>query len=260
MSSAIRFDLSGYFSIVERAKAKGFHAMPFADAMTTEEERVLILRHDVDFSLQYAYELSLAETRRGIRSTYFILLYNDYYDPLTSKGESTMREMVQNGHEIGLHWDSSLYPKEAAELQRHFTQDIESLGSALGTRIQSASQHIPTDTPGLDVEKYVRYETYSEEVRSRFSYVSDSSMQWREYTPIDLIETETRIQFLAHPIWWIADGDSAVEKMRTLYRENPKLRETTEEFIEYMNEVLADRKEYDRRFDQAMKDRKSSSP
>ena len=50
--------------------------------------------------------------------------------------------------------------------------------------------HVPTDTRAIKVDHLVKVEAYSDEVMHKFAYVSDSSMEWREHTPIDLIKLD----------------------------------------------------------------------
>lgn len=47
--------------------------------------RGLILRHDIDESIDFAYELYLAEKANGIKSTFYVLLTSDLYNPFSLK-------------------------------------------------------------------------------------------------------------------------------------------------------------------------------
>ena len=48
----------------------------------------------------------------------------------------------------------------------------------------------------------------------RYRYVSDSSMLWRETTPLELIQSGIDVYFLSHPIWWMSPGKSQNEKLQ----------------------------------------------
>ncbi len=50
------------------------------DKLYSSGKRYLILRHDVDFSVDRALELAKIENNYGISSTYFFLLHSDFYN------------------------------------------------------------------------------------------------------------------------------------------------------------------------------------
>jgi hypothetical protein len=243
------FSPAGYGAILERARAAGYRMLCMCEAVASARARVLLLRHDVDFSLEYAVAMADLEAQLGVRSTYFVLLYNDYYNPMSPDGRSMLRKLMELGHEVGLHWDSSVYAFEPGSMRDHFRRDLATLGELVGRPIASASQHIPADSPLLDVSTLVPNEAYSEAIRRRFAYVSDSAMKWRDTTPYDLIERSVEIQFLAHPLWWFAAGTTREEKLRNIPEDcRGRVSTRCEDFIRYMNGVLADRARYDERF------------
>lgn len=246
---SIDFSPEGYRDLLRSAVTAGYSPLPMREAVQASERPVVILRHDVDFSLQHALGMAAAEKECGLRSTYFLLLYNDYYNPLAPGGRRLVEQIAALGHEVGLHWDSSVYPQESGALRDHFARDLATLADIVGQPVVSASQHIPTDSPLLDVRALVPNEAYSESIRARFTYVSDSSMTWRGVTPLDLVARGEEIQFLAHPIWWFAAGRTREEKLRTIPRDcQERVSAQCEGFIEYMNRVLAERDRYDARF------------
>ena len=210
---------------------------------------VMILRHDVDVSLDLALKMAEVENNLGVRSTYFILLYNEFYNPLSPNERKRVRDLTDMGHEIGLHWDSSLYPSDEASLDASFRRDLDILGDVAGHEILSASQHVPIDNPYLDVTKLIKYEAYSKPVTDRYTYVSDSSMTWRQNTPLDLVNQKVDVQFLAHPVWWASPGETLEDKLSSL---GPELTNRSEnilqEYIDYTLECLAKREELDRNF------------
>lgn len=220
-------------------------------------DNVILLRHDVDLSLEYACDMAKAEYETGVRSTYFILPFNDYYNPLSPAGRRQVRTLVDLGHEIGLHWDSSLYPNDPDELERSFRRDLALLEDLVDGPIVSASQHVPIDSPFIDVEKFIQYEAYSDEISSRFAYVSDSSLQWRQHTPLDLIGRGIDFQFLAHPVWWFAPGNTMREKIESLAPlASERMRRLGESLIAYIEKCLADRSAMDARY-QSLREQKA---
>ena len=74
-----------------------------------KSKKFLILRHDVDFSLDYALKLAKKEAKNEIKSTYFILLHGEYYNPFDKKNTKIIKEISNLGHEIGLHYDTDFF-------------------------------------------------------------------------------------------------------------------------------------------------------
>ena len=147
----------------------------------------MIVRHDVDLSLEIALRMAEAEADVGVRSTYFVLLNCDYYNALSGTGRTYLRAIVGAGHDIGLHWDSSMYPTDHERALQVFRREVETLADAAEVSVTCASQHVPTDSPIIDINAAIEVEAYADAIRHRFAYVSDSSMAWRQHTPLDLI-------------------------------------------------------------------------
>ena len=74
--------------------------------------RCVILRHDVDFSLERAVRLAELEAEMGVGATYFALLRTDFYNPASQRGAAALRRIQSLGHEIGLHFDEKAYGPE----------------------------------------------------------------------------------------------------------------------------------------------------
>jgi hypothetical protein len=242
------FSQSGYRALVKVALSAGYLCVPFAKAMATPS-KAMILRHDVDFSIQAALRMAVCEHELGVSSTYFIMVANDYYNPFAQANRQRLKQIVDMGHEVGLHWDSSIYPADCDRLGQHFRHEVQALSDVTGQQVISASQHIPTDSPLFDVEAHITHEAYSQKWRERFAYVSDSSMAWRAKTPWDLIEEGVDIHFLSHPIWWFTDGDGRDVKLRNAIKSSTDHTIShSETFITYMNKILADRAAVDAAF------------
>ena len=85
--------------------------------------KVLILRHDIDFSPAMAMDMAATEHDLGLRSTYFVglhLQYNPHYHPHAR----AIRAIAGMGHEIGFHFDGAVYDGltingAETELRRH---------------------------------------------------------------------------------------------------------------------------------------------
>lgn len=57
--------------------------------------KYVILRHDIDYSLDSALALARVEQKLGVSSTYFVLLTSDFYNP-ASKGSLEKLRAIQS--------------------------------------------------------------------------------------------------------------------------------------------------------------------
>ena len=210
------FSKAGYGSLIGMARESGYRFVPLRETFSKGPGPTMIVRHDLDVSLDQGIAMARLERSLRMRSTYCVLLDNDLYDPFSPAGQGLVRGIAALGHEIGLHWDSTRYPGGPEAAARHFRRDLERLGEIFGEEIDSASRHNPIDTPALDIAGLVRYEAYSEAIGKRYAYVSDSAMAWRSVTPWELIARGVDFQFLAHPVWWMATGESRDEKLKAV--------------------------------------------
>lgn len=242
------FDEESYAAFLRRAAGAGYSVGPVCEGLEAPP-RHLILRHDVDYSLDRALALAEIEHEAGVRSTYFVMLASAYYNALSKRSRALMRRIVVLGHEIGLHWDSSTYPEDEAGAAAHFRRELELLGDAAGVKIRSASQHIPTDNPAFDLEAHIEFEAYSKRFMSRYRYVSDSCMLWRGESVLELLDSGGDLYFLAHPLWWTARGRLQNAKLQSTVAElQQRLSEEMADYMDYLQVLIAGRDELDRKF------------
>lgn len=249
MRDNIHFNLDGFKLILDSAKENGYRVGPMKDYQKLSEGKSILLRHDVDVSLDTALELAQLEAKEGVTSTYYILLYNQFYNPLSQEGRELVQKIAALGHEIGLHWDSTFYPSDnPSELERLFKRDLEVLGEIAGQKVVSAAQHTPTVTQQIHIQRFIEIEAYAKDVMSKFRYVSDSNMQWRVDTPISLMSRGENFQFLSHPVLWARGDGGLVTKLENLCAlEKIQTQKRYEGHIRMLFESLANREELDKR-------------
>lgn len=227
--------------------------MDYIDAK--EAERFIILRHDIEFSIERAYKMSLLETQEGIRSTYFVQLTNQAYNTLSARNRELLKHMLQNGHHIGLHFHMNgvFEPHKICDGIR---KETEVLSDLLNTRVDRFSIHRPTEESRyyeLEVEGLINaygkefFTHFDPEVQSQninVKYIADSKHRWNYGMPDEATIRETpKIQLLIHPYSWSEVGGSAAETFSTIAKEKElELLETfdgeTKIFSEIKNDVI----------------------
>jgi GNAT superfamily N-acetyltransferase len=199
------FGLPSYEAVLDRFVANGYvpRVIPDLDA-PGEPPRVLYLRHDLDLLVTSALPMAVAEAERGLHATYYVLLTGPY-NAFAPEHRRTLRELVDLGHEIGLHYDLRVEgsdPPTRAELDRW----VVALEGLVGAPVRTVSTHNPSlggddpfrALPGL------RHPHDPRDTRP-LVYVSDSRRRWRDDRLLECFGNSppARVMFLTHPELWL---------------------------------------------------------
>ena len=107
------FSYTGYVRLLLLLRQ---HAYETVDYHNYEDHpRCVILRHDIDTDLAQAVRFAELEADAGVRSTYFVLLRTNFYNPASSGSLEQLHRIQALGHEIGLHFDEKAYPDGTPE-------------------------------------------------------------------------------------------------------------------------------------------------
>jgi hypothetical protein len=181
----------------------------------------VILRHDVDLSLEKALRFAELEFNKGVQSTYFILLSTSFYNLFHRKSNDIIKKIRSMGHEIGLHFDEVNYPiGNIDELRHHVRKEVSIMSQGLGMEIKTVSMHRPSKWV---LEADIKFEnvinSYGREFFNDFKYLSDSRMHWREdaYKVIKSNAYE-RLHILTHPFWYGDEEATIEEKLKGFIR------------------------------------------
>ena len=215
------FSLRGYHELLSAFKEAGYSFCGFSDIHTrlAEGKPFVLLRHDIDISLRAALEIARVEYEQGAQATYFVLLRSPFYNVLSRPNVEMMLEIQQYGHQIAAHIDLVPYDND-------FTQALTEVAflsrcyPSLNTTL--VSLHSPYDLAQMPLEFEQLKNVYGAVVRGETAYISDSTGRWRYGYPLESEAFKMRkpIQLLTHPIWWVQEGETPVQKLeRWLYSE-----------------------------------------
>ncbi len=197
------FTTAGYRDLLRSFLLRGYRGRSYDDA--DPAARHLILRHDLDMSLQAALPIAAIEQALGLRAHYFVLLRTEMYNPFAAAARAALDEIRAAGHEIGLHLDASLYPDDPAALENAATWECRALEDATGAPVRFISFHRPSPVLlGYDRTLAGRRHAYEPRFFNEMGYCSDSRGAWHHGHPLDrgAVEAGRALQLLTHPIWW----------------------------------------------------------
>jgi hypothetical protein len=203
-----RFDYRTLWRFLERLQ-QTHRLVRFADVQAVPEDApIVILRHDVDYSIDAALALATEEAARGVGATYFLLLNGFYYNLFDPRYASAPSQLVALGHEVGLHYDVNFLRRfPLAEWPRLMRLQADVLHALSGRPVASIAMH----QPGLYGEDPLRghpeldfINAYDDKYFREMTYVSDSCRAWRDAAWTLLTEgpIPPRMQLVLHPLNW----------------------------------------------------------
>ena len=184
------FDLEHYRELLAAATAGGYR---FAFFDRPPETGTVILRHDVDLSLDAALRMAELEADAGAAATYFLMTRSEFYNLDSPSGEEAIARLRELGHRVGLHavWPhvdrDDRFDAVLAWLNPdpdYMREPVEGLVNVM-------------EAPWADV------------------YRSDSNQHWRQGCPHEELAAGAfeRLQLLTHPEIWAYPGSTMRETM-----------------------------------------------
>ena len=209
------FTLGGYEALVGDLLARGFQARGYADAVPTQPH--LILRHDLDMSLDAAQPIAEVESGLNVKSYFFVLIRTEMYNVFSARSVRAIRHLQGLGHEIGLHLDASFYGDAVASLEAGAGVECNVLEQVTGKPVRFISFHRPAESLLGHAELLAgRRHAYEPRFFSEMGYCSDSRGDWYHGHPLShaAVREHRALQLLTHPIWWVStESSGAVAKI-----------------------------------------------
>lgn len=198
------FTIDSYCGLLATAKRSyefaSYSAIPWG-------KRFVLWRHDCDYSLNRARALACVEAEAGVRATYFLNPHCEFYNLFEKSQHRLVREIIQMGHEIGLHFDAAFHDiSDEAALGQLVDAEAALLEGLYGVRPSVFSFHNPVAAHmSCEAETYGGLvNCYSRRFKTEVPYCSDSNGFWRFRRLQDVLAdaTDTCLQVLTHPDWW----------------------------------------------------------
>ena len=191
-------------------------------------KKFCVLRHDIEFSIDRAYELAKIENELGVTSTYTVQVRNNTYNALSEKNIELVKKIKDLGHHIGLHQNPPLMDLE--DLGKYIMTDINILQHYYGFEIDRFAFHRPKKEY---LKSYVLLENkincydklffhYFDEKPNKLNvlYLSDSNHKWKFGYPLDYDFSKIdKLQLLTHPYSWTEKGGDNYGNFLSLIRE-----------------------------------------
>ena len=189
------FTLDHYGELLEAARTGGYR---FATFEGTPGRGDLLLRHDVDLSLDAALRMAELEADAGATATYFLMTESVFYNLASTEGVDAIARLRELGHRIGLH---AVHPNAAPD--DRFDPVV--------------AWHNP-DPEYMSVPIRGAVNVMQEGWFDPPTYRSDSNQRWRFGCPHEELRAGAFpwLQLLTHPELWVYAGSTMGQTMRAM--------------------------------------------
>ena len=189
------FTLDHYGELLAAARAGGYRFATF-DAPPGRGD--LILRHDVDLSLDAALRMAELEAEAAATATYFLMTESVFYNLASPEGASAVARLRELGHRVGLH---AVYPNAALDGRFDPVVAWHNPDPAFMTAPVPGAVNVMEDG-WFDPP----------------TYRSDSNQRWRFGCPHEELRAGAFpwLQLLTHPEIWVYPGSTMGQTMRAM--------------------------------------------
>lgn len=189
------FSLGHYRELLRAAKAGGYS---YAGFDRPPQPGDLILRHDVDLSLDGALAIAEAEAGEGAWSTFFLMTRSVFYNLSSASGAQAIERLRALGHRVAHHavWPDVDLDERFDPFFAWHNPDPEYMQAPIPGAVNVMA------APFFDPEHYR----------------SDSNQHWRHGCPHGELERGEFewLQLLTHPEIWAFDGVTMRESMDSM--------------------------------------------
>lgn len=228
----MKFSYLEYNDIITILTAK----LPLYDYkdVTSAINEFLVVRHDVEFSVQRALDMAIFEHEKlDIHTSYFFQLRNNSYNILSNKNLKIVNKIIKMGHFVGLHVYTDTLPikRGYSAIVRQIQCDIGTLERYLDIHVDRFSLHRPTNKLlKLNIQVPNKINVYGLKYFHHFSdagtdnlqikYLSDSNHKWKYGYPLEIeYNTWNKVQLLIHPFSWTDQGADNLTNFSNLIEE-----------------------------------------
>ncbi|MBQ7557369.1 MAG: hypothetical protein IJT00_04830 [Lachnospiraceae bacterium] len=222
------FSYDDYRKMLEAIKETGL-ACSYREALTRDSW--IIMRHDVEFSVERAWELSKVERSMDFTSYFFFQWTNNSYNILSRRNMDMVKDMHERGERIGLHFALNGLT-DIETIRKQIIKEAGILSEMFGFKVDAFSIHRPSPDvlkANLHFDSLINayqddFFTFTENAKPDsvlpVKYLSDANHIWRYgYPDRETLNSHKKIQILIHPFSWTRKGYDNYDNYRSLVRE-----------------------------------------
>lgn len=166
---------------------------------SSKKKKGLILRFDVDISINNALEIAKYLKKKDLYGNFFFQPNNEIYNIFNKKNRYIINQINSMGHLTGLHIDSNFF----SDKEKNIIKILEFFKLNNYKLSKVVSFHRPAKKVLFKKYKNI-INTYDKIYFGKNVYISDSAKNkfFSKNLKKILLSNEDKIQILMHPIWW----------------------------------------------------------
>ena len=205
------YSFRDYTAALRAFRGAGYAVTGFAEFLADPQPKHLILRHDLDNSLEQALRIARLDADSDCRSTFFVRVHARGYNLLSLPSLKAILEIESMGHAVELHLEGGFSDVFGGDNDSWADRQRTVFEAAVARELHGFSLHEPARMGNLDfadrlLERWgnpVFYHAYeSRFMMPTMKYLSDSSGHWREGHFALWVDQVPQLQVLTHPFWW----------------------------------------------------------
>ena len=210
----MNFNKQNYKLILQTAINQGFE---FVDFSTVNLEKYsgkqIILRHDIDYSLELAHEMAEIDAIYKIKSTFAVLISSPLYNPFTYANIKIINGIHSLGHNIVLH-----YYRTSGQVKKDMVQDINRAFQFMKVYLPYIQPVFIFHNPSLfnsvsEIKVPKLINAYSNRFTKDMFYISDSVLRNTPEILLGALVKQRLIHLLLHPLIWMSEQDNMTSMM-----------------------------------------------
>lgn len=212
----MEFSYKRYKEIISSI-TKYLPVVQFEDVLNLNLQKYCVIRHDVEYSIERAYNLAVVENELGISSTYVFQVCNNNYNPFSNKNHNLIHKIHALGHNIGCHVHLGNFDSRES-IETYIVKQCQILSLALNYPVNKFSIHRPLKRYIENTIQIPGYLNMSEEAFFTYTdnfnvydlpvlYLADSNHAWKYGNPMDIdFSRINKMQLNCHPFSWTEKG------------------------------------------------------
>ena len=196
-----QFNKKNYFKFLNSFKRLGYN---FVNFKNIKQKKNIILRHDIDFSLDLAKKIAIWDKNLNINSYFFFQYDSPFYNLLTAKNIETLKFIKKLNHTMGFH----ISIKKKSEIKKELSLFLKLLAvhNIKFDRIFSIHK-VGSKKQKFNISTFKNF--YKN--KSLKIYYADSGGVFRFGNPLkdkEIILNKSTFQLNLHPVWWVSDKNT----------------------------------------------------
>lgn len=198
------------------------------------QDNVILLRHDIDYTLSWCREIALANAELGVGGNFFMQVRSPLYNLSSFEGRDTLNLLDDCGQNICLHVALPNKHVNKFEVIELISKDMDHLLSLSASAQKVFAWHNPSvwsaSQPNYIDDVFEGFiNAYGGFASKDIEYVSDSNLRYAATKILDLaLKNVGGLQLAMAPIHWASEGNTMRDILASIVVQ--KLRDMEEEF------------------------------